>query len=127
MNSQKVSKQSLSLNFFYLFDYKLNFLIIYGDFGLSILLFTIIYDIYLFGSKLSYHYFIINIQTMPRNMLEKIGVLFPFTNFLRIGNEMEMTSSCGGISAIIVIIGVIGIFASELVTVFQMKTITSSS
>ena len=49
---------------------------------------------------------------MPRSMMEKLGVLFPFTNFLRIDNEMEMTSTCGGISALIAIALVIAIFVS---------------
>ena len=64
---------------------------------------------------------------MPRTIMQKVGVLFPFTNFLRLDNEMEMTSTCGGISAIIAILLVIAIFVTELVTVFSMNKITSSS
>ena len=49
---------------------------------------------------------------MPRTTMQKVGVLFPFTNFLRLDNEMEMTSTCGGIAAIIAILLVIAIFVS---------------
>ena len=64
---------------------------------------------------------------MPRTLLQKVGVLFPYTNFLRLDNEMEMTSTCGGISALIAILLVIGLFINELVTVFGRTRITSSS
>ena len=64
---------------------------------------------------------------MPRTLVQKVGVLFPFTKFLRLDNEMEMTSTCGGISAVIAILLVLAIFISELVSVFSMNKITSSS
>ena len=64
---------------------------------------------------------------MPRTILQKVGVLFPYYNYLRLDNEMEMTSTCGGISAIIAILLVVAIFINELVVVFNKTRITASS
>ena len=63
---------------------------------------------------------------MGKGTLEKIS-MFPFSSFLRIDNDMEMNSACGGIAAIIAIGMILAILVMKLVEVFRMETITSSS
>lgn len=49
-----------------------------------------------------------------RTILEKLGILFPYTSFLRINGEQEMTSSCSGLSALVAILLVIAILIIKL-------------
>jgi len=50
----------------------------------------------------------------PRNILQTMGVLFPYTNLLRINEEQELTSNCGGLSAIFAILLVVAILVMKL-------------
>jgi len=62
-----------------------------------------------------------------RTLLEKIGLLFPYHNFIRINEEQELTSNCSGISAIIAIAMVIVLLVMKLKQVFDKTTITATS
>jgi hypothetical protein len=63
----------------------------------------------------------------PRTILQTIGVLFPYTNLLRINEEQELTSTCSGLSALLAIMMVVAILVMKLKEVADKTTIVSTS
>ena len=63
----------------------------------------------------------------PRTILQTIGVLFPYTNLLRINEEQELTSTCSGLSALFAIMMVVAILVMKIKEVVDKTTIVSTS